>query len=74
MAIPGGNPFLAPNPYLTNVLSALPSGKAAFSQDLGQILFNFSGQALPTVSYPQWNPFGNWQGGILPGFMGLGLA
>jgi hypothetical protein len=75
MSIPGlPNPYMASNPYLLNVLAALPSGRAAYSQDVPQMVFNFGGGPLPIVSYPQQSPFANWLGGILPGYMGLGLA
>jgi hypothetical protein len=68
------NPFMAPNPYFMSVLAAMPSGAAAYSQDLGQTIYNFSGQSLPSLFYPQFNPFGHWQGGIIPGLRQLGLG
>lgn len=57
MSVPGG--FLFPNPFLTQgVFPNLPSGqRAAFSQDIGALLFFTSGQPLPTAFYPQFSPF-----------------
>ncbi|WP_303673286.1 hypothetical protein [Vampirovibrio chlorellavorus] len=57
MSVPGG--FLFPNPFLTQgVFPNLPGGqRAAFSQDIGALLFFTSGQPLNTVFYPQFNPF-----------------
>jgi hypothetical protein len=67
------DPYMASNPYLQAVQSAMPSGRAAYSQDIGKLLFNFSGQSLPINTFPNFNPFGYWQGGILPGLQGLGF-
>ncbi len=57
MSVPGG--FMFPNPFLfQGVFPQLPSGqRAAFSQDLGSLLFFTSGQPLPTAFYPQFSPF-----------------
>jgi hypothetical protein len=57
MSVPGG--FFFPNPaLLQGVFPLLPSGqRAAFSQDLGALLFFTSGQPLPTAFYPQFPPF-----------------
>jgi len=75
MAVNGLTPYMASNPYLSNVLQAFPSGAAAYSQDLPTILKNFSGQAVPIVSYPTWNPFGDFLNGgaTTTGFQGLGF-
>ncbi len=57
MSVPGG--FSFPNPFLTQgVFPNLPSGqRAAFSQDIGALIFFSSGQPLNTAFYPQFNPF-----------------
>jgi hypothetical protein len=71
-----GGAYFPPNQYLTPVFQAMPAQqRAAYSQDLGQLLFNFSGQSLPTSFFPNWNPFGNFLGGggTLPGFQGWGF-
>jgi|GEM_PF-2332178 len=75
MAANGLTPYMAANPYLSNVLQAFPSGAAAYSQDLPTILKNFSGQAVPIVSYPNWNPLGDFLNGgqTMTGFQGLGF-
>jgi len=75
MSFNGLTPYQAANPYLANVYQAFPSGAAAYSQDLPTILKNFSGQAVPIVSYPQWNPLGDFLNGgqTNTGFQGLGF-
>jgi len=75
MSFNGLTPYQASNPYLANVYQAFPSGAAAYSQDLPTILKNFSGQAVPIVSYPQWNPLGDFLNGgqTNTGFQGLGF-
>lgn len=57
MSVPGGQFF--PNPFLfQGVFPNLPQGqRAAFSQDIGSLVFFTSGQSLPTAFYPQFNPF-----------------
>lgn len=57
MSVPGG--FFFPNPFLfQGVFPNLPSGqRAAFSQDIGSLIFFSSGQPLNTAFYPQFNPF-----------------
>ncbi|WMU93201.1 hypothetical protein EMOOHJMP_00006 [Microcystis phage MaAM05] len=57
MSVPGGLFF--PNPFLfQGVFPNLPSGqRAAFSQDIGALLFFTSGQPLNTAFYPQFSPF-----------------
>jgi hypothetical protein len=66
-------PFMANNPFLNAVINT--SQPAAYSQNINQLLWNFGGEALPTVSYPNWNPFGNYltNGTTIPGFQGLGF-
>jgi hypothetical protein len=75
MSSNGLTPYMASNPYLSNVLQAFPSGAAAYSQDLPTLLNNFSGQAVPIVSYPTWNPLGDFLNGgqTNTGFQGLGF-
>jgi hypothetical protein len=57
MSVPGG--FMFPNPFLfQGVFPNLPQGqRAAFSQDIGALVFFSSGQPLNTAFYPQFNPF-----------------
>jgi hypothetical protein len=79
MSVPGG--VMAPNPFNEALISLFGNGRrAAYSQDLPLVL-SFFGQAINTVSYPQFSPFqffnpaaqsvldAPWQGaGPLPGF------
>jgi hypothetical protein len=57
MSVPGA--FTFPNPFLfQGVFPQLPSGqRAAFSQDIGAMIFFSSGQPLNTAFYPQFPPF-----------------
>ena len=59
----------------SQVLQAFPSGAAAYSQELPTIIKNFSGQAVPIVSYPNWNPLCDFLNGgqTTTGFQGLGF-
>lgn len=56
MSIAGGVFFN--NPALNGVFSQLPNGqRAAYSQDIGTLLYFSSGQPLNTVFYPTVAPF-----------------
>lgn len=68
-----GGMYIAQNPFLSAVLRYMPSQRAAYSQDINAMIYNYSGQALPTWSFPNFSPFGFWQGGIIPGFRDFGL-